>query len=46
VDDSLQGLSEGVRERNLTAMLGALTKLVPEYQASETLLALLDSSLA
>jgi FlaA1/EpsC-like NDP-sugar epimerase len=45
VDDSLQGLSEGVRERNLTAMLGALTKLVPEYQASETLLALLDSSL-
>ena len=36
---SLQNISESVRERNLAALIGALSKLVPEYQPSETLLA-------
>lgn len=46
LDTTLQAISECVRERNLTAMMGALCKLVPEYQPSETLLALLNPSLA
>jgi FlaA1/EpsC-like NDP-sugar epimerase len=46
LDAALQNLSEVVRQRNLTAMLTALCKLVPEYQPSETLLALLNPSLA
>jgi FlaA1/EpsC-like NDP-sugar epimerase len=46
LDAALQNISESVRERNLGAMLGPLCKLVPEYQPSETLLALLNPSLA
>jgi len=40
LDASLQNISESVRERNLAALIGALSKLVPEYQPSETLLGL------
>ncbi|HEV1992725.1 MAG TPA: polysaccharide biosynthesis protein [Candidatus Acidoferrum sp.] len=46
LDASLQNISESVRERNLTALIAALGKLVPEYKPSETLLALLNPSLA
>jgi FlaA1/EpsC-like NDP-sugar epimerase len=46
LDASLQNISESVRERNLTALLGALCKLLPDYKPSETLLALLNPSLA
>ena len=46
LDAALQTISKNVSERNLAAILGALTKLVPEYQPSETLLALLNPSLA
>ncbi len=46
LDASLQEIAECVQERNLTALIGALCKLVPEYQPSETLLALLNPSLA
>jgi FlaA1/EpsC-like NDP-sugar epimerase len=46
LDAALQNISKNIGERNLTAMLGELTKLVPEYQPSETLLALLNPSLA
>ncbi len=45
LDASLQTISECVRERNLTAMMSALCKLIPEYQPSETILALLNPSL-
>jgi FlaA1/EpsC-like NDP-sugar epimerase len=45
LDASLQKIAENVRERNLTALIGALCKLVPEYKPSETLLALLNPSL-
>jgi FlaA1/EpsC-like NDP-sugar epimerase len=45
LDASLQKIAESVRERNLTALIGALCKLVPEYKPSETLLALLNPSL-
>lgn len=43
---SLRRISESVTERNLAALLGELGRLVPEYQPSETLLALLNPSLA
>ncbi len=46
VDAALQEISESVQERNLIALIGALCNLVPEYQPSETLLALLNPSLA
>jgi FlaA1/EpsC-like NDP-sugar epimerase len=46
LDAALQNISRSISERNLSAMLGTLTKLVPEYQPSETLLALLNPSLA
>jgi FlaA1/EpsC-like NDP-sugar epimerase len=46
LDASLQNISESVRERNLSAVMGALGKIVPEYQPSETLVALLNHSLA
>ncbi len=46
LDASLQNISERVRERNVTALISALCKLVPEYKPSETLLALLNPSLA
>ena len=42
LDASLQNISESVRERNLAALIGVLTKLVPEYKPSETLLALIS----
>jgi FlaA1/EpsC-like NDP-sugar epimerase len=45
-DASLQKISDSVRERNLTALIAALCNLVPEYKPSETLLALLNPSLA
>jgi FlaA1/EpsC-like NDP-sugar epimerase len=44
LDAALQNITDSISERNLSAMLGALTKLVPEYQPSETLLALLNPS--
>ncbi len=40
LDASLQNISESVQERNLAALIGALSKLVPEYKPSETLLGL------
>jgi hypothetical protein len=40
LDASLQNSSESVRERNLAALIGVLSKLVPEYKPSETLLGL------
>jgi FlaA1/EpsC-like NDP-sugar epimerase len=43
---SLQTISQYARERNLAAMLDAVGKLVPEYKPSETLLALLNPSIA
>ena len=43
---ALKNISEAVRERNLTSLIAALCQLVPEYQPSETLLALLNPSLA
>jgi FlaA1/EpsC-like NDP-sugar epimerase len=46
LDASMQNILESVRERNLSALVGALCQLVPEYQPSETLLALLNPSLA
>jgi FlaA1/EpsC-like NDP-sugar epimerase len=46
LDAALQNISESIKERNLAALIGVLTKLVPEYQPSETLLALLNPSLA
>jgi FlaA1/EpsC-like NDP-sugar epimerase len=46
LDASLKNVSESVRERNLTALIAALSKLVPQYKPSETLLALLNPSLA
>jgi FlaA1/EpsC-like NDP-sugar epimerase len=46
LDAALQNISKSIGERNLTTILGTLTKLVPEYQPSETLLTLLNPSLA
>jgi len=46
LDTALQDISRSISERNLSAMLGVLTKLVSEFQPSETLLALLNPSLA
>lgn len=46
LDATLQTISDTVRERNLAALMPALGKLVPEYQPSEALLALLNHSLA
>jgi FlaA1/EpsC-like NDP-sugar epimerase len=46
LEAALQFISESVRERDLSALLAALCKLIPEYQPSETLLALLNPSLA
>jgi FlaA1/EpsC-like NDP-sugar epimerase len=43
---ALQYISDCIRERNLTSLLAALSRLVPEYRPSETLLALLNPSLA
>ena len=46
LETSLQKISESVRERNLAALLAAICHLVPEYKPSETLLPLLNPSLA
>jgi len=46
LDASLRDIAESVQERNLAALIGALCNLVPEYKPSETLLALLNPSLA
>jgi FlaA1/EpsC-like NDP-sugar epimerase len=46
VDASMARISASVAERNLAALVGELGKLVPEYQPSETLLGLLNPSLA
>jgi hypothetical protein len=46
LDAALQNISRSISERNLPAILGELTKPVPEYQPGETLLALFDPSLA
>jgi FlaA1/EpsC-like NDP-sugar epimerase len=46
LDGALRDISECVRERNLTALIAALCNLVPEYKPSETLLSLLNPSLA
>jgi len=42
LDLVLQTISEGVRTRNLAALVETLCDVVPEYQPSETLLALLN----
>jgi FlaA1/EpsC-like NDP-sugar epimerase len=42
LDSALQAISEGVRARNLAALIEALCRLVPEYQPSETLLSRLN----
>ncbi len=42
LDSVLQAISEGVRTRNLAALVEALCDVVPQYQPSETLLALLN----
>ena len=46
LDVALNGIAGYVQERNLAAVLAELSKLVPEYQPSETVLGLLDPSLA
>jgi len=46
LDSALQKLSESVRNRNLAETIEALSRLVPEYTPSETLLNLLKPSLA
>jgi FlaA1/EpsC-like NDP-sugar epimerase len=46
LDGSLCRISESVAERDLAALLGEVSKLVPEYRPSETLLGLLKPSLA
>jgi FlaA1/EpsC-like NDP-sugar epimerase len=46
LDGSMGRISASVSERNLTALLDELGELVPEYQPSETLLGLLNPSLA
>jgi len=46
LDATLQTISECVRERNLASLVVALCLLVPEYKPSETLLSLLNPSLA
>ena len=40
LDSAIQAISEGVRLRDLTALLDTLCTLVPEYEPSETLLRL------
>jgi FlaA1/EpsC-like NDP-sugar epimerase len=45
-DGSMDRISVSVTERNLATLIGELGKLVPEYQPSETLLGLLNPSLA
>jgi FlaA1/EpsC-like NDP-sugar epimerase len=46
VDASLCRISASVTERNLAELIGGLGELIPEYQPSETLLGLLNPSLA
>jgi FlaA1/EpsC-like NDP-sugar epimerase len=46
LETSLQKISESVRVRNLAALVAALCHLLPEYKPSETLLSLLNPSLA
>ncbi len=46
VDASMARISASLAERNLPALVGELGKLVSEYQPSETLLGLLNTSLA
>jgi FlaA1/EpsC-like NDP-sugar epimerase len=46
LDQALKRISGYVRERNLSGVLAELGKLVPEYEPSETVLGLLDPSLA
>jgi FlaA1/EpsC-like NDP-sugar epimerase len=40
LDLAIRAISEGLRERNLPALLDTLCNLVPEYQPSDALLAL------
>jgi FlaA1/EpsC-like NDP-sugar epimerase len=46
LDSAMGRIAAGVIERNLTAVIDELGKLVPEYQPSEVLLGLLNPSLA
>jgi FlaA1/EpsC-like NDP-sugar epimerase len=46
LDGSMGRISASVTERNVAALIDELGKLVPEYQPSETLLGLLNPSLA
>jgi FlaA1/EpsC-like NDP-sugar epimerase len=46
LDASLNRIAACVTERNLAALIAELSKLVPEYQPSDTLLGLLNPSLA
>ena len=45
LDASLSRISESVRERNLAALLAEISRLIPEYKPSETLLGHVDLSL-
>ena len=45
LDSAIQAISEGVRTRNLAVLVDALCEVVPEYEPSETLLALLNERL-
>lgn len=44
LDSALQTISEGVRSRNLPALVEVLCNVVPDYQPSEMLLGLLNPS--
>jgi len=46
LDGSMARISASVAERHVAALIGELGELVPEYQPSETLLGLLNPSLA
>lgn len=46
LDASLVRLAEDIAERNLAALIAELGTLIPEYQPSETLLGLLNPSMA
>jgi FlaA1/EpsC-like NDP-sugar epimerase len=46
LDASLRRISASVTERNLAALIAELGKLIPEYRPSDSLLGLLNPSLA
>jgi FlaA1/EpsC-like NDP-sugar epimerase len=44
LDSALQAISEGVRSRNVAALIETLSRVVPDYQPSEMLRGLLNPS--